>query len=94
MCTYGFFLLVWCNKLGMVHCIYRGVTGYNFKRKLCLLLFRLLFLFSNSEYSDEMLHCAAFHLGLHCLPKMHIHIGVTSIQRVNPYKPSILFVGH
>ena len=27
--TYGFFLLVWNNKLGKVHCNYQGVTGYH-----------------------------------------------------------------
>ena len=32
------FLLVWCNKLGIVHCIYRGVTGSNFQIKLQLTL--------------------------------------------------------
>ena len=29
--TYGFFLLVWNNKLRKVHCIHQGVTGYNFQ---------------------------------------------------------------
>ena len=28
-CTNDFFLLVCYNKLGMVHCIIQGVTGYN-----------------------------------------------------------------
>ena len=32
MCTNGFFLLVLYNTLGMVHCIYWGVTGYNSKK--------------------------------------------------------------
>ena len=31
LCATGFFLLVLYNKLGMVQCIYRGVTGYNFQ---------------------------------------------------------------
>ena len=31
LCTNGFFPLVWYNKLGMVHCIFWGVTGYSFK---------------------------------------------------------------
>ena len=26
----GFFFLVWYNKLGIVHCTYLGVSGYNF----------------------------------------------------------------
>ena len=28
-----------------------------------------------------MLHYAAFHLGLHCLAKKKIHLGVTSVQK-------------
>ena len=35
--TNGFFLLVWYNKLGIVHCIYLGVSCYNFQ-KYCILL--------------------------------------------------------
>ena len=35
---------------------------------------------TNSEGSDEMQLYAAFHLGLHCLPKYHYR--VSSIQRV------------
>ena len=38
----------------MVHCIYRGVTKI---------------LLANSVDPDEMPHGAAFHLGIHCLPK-------------------------
>ena len=29
--TDGLFLLVWYNRLGIVHCIYLGVSGYNLK---------------------------------------------------------------
>ena len=38
------------------------------------------FVLANSVDLDEMLHYAAFHLGLHCLAKK-IHLGVTSVQR-------------
>ena len=34
LCTNGFFLLVRYNKLGIVHCTYRRVIGYNFQIKL------------------------------------------------------------
>ena len=30
---------------------------------------KLVFILANSADPDEMLHCAAFHLGLHCFPK-------------------------
>ena len=33
---------------------------------ICL---KIDFVFANSADPDEMLHYAAFHLGLHCLPK-------------------------
>ena len=36
----GLFHLIWYNKLGMVHCIYWGVTGYNFQIKLSFILLR------------------------------------------------------
>ena len=39
--TDGFFLLVWCSKLGMVHCTYQGIIDYNFK-KYCISL-KILF---------------------------------------------------
>ena len=29
----------------------------------------IVFILANSVNPDEMLHCAAFHLGIHCLPK-------------------------
>ena len=59
-----FSLLGWYNKLGIVHCTYLGVSGYNLKKKSCI-----LFTFTNSVDPDEMQHYAAFHLGLHCLQK-------------------------
>ena len=39
--TNGFFLLFLYNKLGMVYCIYGGVTGYNFKIKFYFFRCRL-----------------------------------------------------
>ena len=35
---------------------------------------------ANSADLDEIQHYAAFHLGLHCLPKF---LGVSSMQRIN-----------
>ena len=72
--TNGFFLLVRYNKLGMVHCTYPGVSGYNF------IVWRSFFTFTNSDDPDEMQHDAAFHLGLHCLQSTRL--GVSWIQRV------------
>ena len=43
------------NKQMMAHCIYSGVTSYNFKNN------------ANSVDPGEMLHNAAFQLVLHCL---------------------------
>ena len=61
------------NKLGIVHCTYLGVSGYNF-------VWRPLFAFTNSVDPDEMPHYAAFHLGHHCLQSTHLE--VSQIQRV------------
>ena len=84
LCSNGFFLLVWYNKLGMVHCIYWGVIGYNFQIKLYFFSLKIIFVFANSVDSDEMLHNAAFHLGFQCLPK-YTYIWVPSIQRVHTH---------
>ena len=35
----------------------------------CISLFEVHFVLANSVGPDEMPHYAAFHLGLHCLPK-------------------------
>ena len=54
----------------IVHCIYRGVTDYNLKKKMIIILsLKINFVLANSVDPDEMLHYPAFHLGLHCLPK-------------------------
>ena len=51
-----------------------------------MFLFLLRSLFGNSDDPDEMPHYAAFHLGLHYLPKYLLYLGVTSIQKVNRHK--------
>ena len=56
----------------MVHCI-RCILpivyiGYKIKYILFLSL-KIDFILANSSDTDEMPHHAAFHLGLHCLPK-------------------------
>ena len=45
------------------------------------LFLKIVPIFANSEDPDEMLHFAAFHLGLHCLPQYPFM--VSSIHRVN-----------
>ena len=40
---------------------------------------KIVLILANSVDTDEMQHYAAFHLGLHCLPKYQL--GVSSIQR-------------
>ena len=54
----------------MVHYVeYQGLTGYYFQIKLYFLSRKIVFVLANSVNPDEMPHYAAFHLGLHCLPK-------------------------
>ena len=67
-CTNGFLLLVCYNKLGIVYCISRGVSGYNSQMKLYYFLRGSFFVLANDVHvdPDEMPHDAAFHLGLHC----------------------------
>ena len=74
LCTNRFFLLVWYNKLWMVHFIYQRITCYNFQIKIVFLSLYMILVLANSEEPDEMPHYAAFHLGLHCLPSRHLGI--------------------
>ena len=53
----------------MAHSAYQGVTGYNLNLRYTSFNKLFVFILANSTDSDEMLHSAAFHLGLHCLPK-------------------------
>ena len=57
------------NKLGIVHCRYIGVSGYNSKKNIVFFCLKIFFTFTNSVDPEEMQHYAAFHLGLHCLQK-------------------------
>ena len=66
--TNGLFLLVWCNKLRIVHCTYLGVSGY-FVKILYYFVWRSVFTFTNSVGPVEMQHYAAFYQGLYCLRK-------------------------
>ena len=52
-------------KLQMVHS--SRVKGYNFQLKFLSL--KIISVLANSADPDEMTCCAAFHLGLNCLPK-------------------------
>ena len=57
------------NKSGWsTHCIYRGITCYNFqKNKIVFPSLDVDFVLANSACPDEMPHHC--HLGLHCLPQ-------------------------
>ena len=55
-------------NLGIVHCTYLGMSGYNLQKILCF-VWRSFFTFTNSVDQDETQHYAAFHLGLHRLQK-------------------------
>ena len=54
--TNVFFLLVWHNRFESVHCIYRGVTGYNFQIKLYFFYLKIVFVLANSVDTGEMPH--------------------------------------
>ena len=48
--TYGFFLLVWYKKLGIVHCTYLGMSGY-------IVFFCLMIFFYCYKQCNEALCC-------------------------------------
>ena len=54
----------WYNKLGIVHCTYLRVSGYNFQ-KHCILMCEDLFYLHKQCRPNEMQHYATFNLGLH-----------------------------
>ena len=53
--------------IGIVHCTYLGVSGYNYSNNIVVFCLKTFFNFTNSVDPDEMPHYVAFHLGLHCL---------------------------
>ena len=57
----GIFRIATLNKVRMVYCMYRGVTGHNFKN-IVLLTLKIDPVLANSADPNEM-------LGLQCLPK-------------------------
>ena len=56
----------WFDTINLALYIY---TGYNFQIKNVFLSWKLVFGLASSVDLDEMSHYAAFHLGLHGLPK-------------------------
>ena len=48
---------------------FHGVIGKKFKIIMHYCLVKICYYLCNSAVPDEMPHYAAFHLGLHCLPK-------------------------
>ena len=54
------------SQVRMIHCIYKGVTGYYFPPKIFLSL-KIDFVLTNSADPDKMPHKAAFHQDRHCL---------------------------
>ena len=42
---------------------------FEFSNKIVFLSMKIVFVLTNSADPDGMRHYAAFHLGLHCLPK-------------------------
>ena len=52
------------TKVRKVYCIYGGVTGFNFQKNIVFLSLKMDLVVANNADPDEMLHYAAFHLGL------------------------------
>ena len=62
---------------------------YNFSNNYVLQSLKIVFIIANSADPDEMPPIAAFHLGFHCMPKLNL--GVSSIQKVNPFHSDEIF---
>ena len=55
------------NEVKMIQCMYEEAQIIICKRKNAVLSLNINFILAKSTDPDEMPHCAAFHLGLHCL---------------------------
>ena len=67
------------------------MSGCNFQKKYCIFGRKIFFTLANSVGPDEIQHYAAFHLGLHCLPKYSFRgfsntKGLNCITLCVPYK--------
>ena len=69
------------DKSGWSIIYMRGLRLY-FMTKIVFLSLKTHFALANREDPDEMLQYAAFHLGLHCLPK-YVFIGFWSSNGLN-----------
>ena len=61
-------------ELSILYFIFRGCQRY-FPWNDVFLSLKIVFILANSADPDEMPHYAAFHLGLHCLPK-YLYTGI------------------
>ena len=50
-------------------CVLKGVAGQNIYKMVYFMFLKTVFISANSADPDELPPYAAFHLGLHCLPK-------------------------
>ena len=53
--------------------------------KLCISVTEFFFILANRADPDEMPPCAAFHLGLHCLPNYGTYLPVSRMKRVKSF---------
>ena len=49
--------------------VYFKGSQVDISKSWCVLFLKIVLVLANSVDPDEMQHCAAFHLGLHCLLK-------------------------
>ena len=81
--TNGFFPLVWYNILGLVHCIYLGMSSYNLKKILYFFL-KIIFTFTNSvDPNDSKCHIVQHFVWVFTVCKHTLNYGFTPLQRVN-----------
>ena len=64
----GFFIHIDTISID-VSILYLKMSQVKISKFFMFLSMKIVFVFANSTDQDEMLHYAAFYLGLHCLPK-------------------------
>ena len=79
-------------QYGLVHLVFQGVADQTFQSNDVFMSLKIVYILANSADPDKMLPYAAFHLGLHCLPKYLFSHPHFDVQFTTFYVPTYYFL--